>query len=291
MERTNSLRLPVFNFGQLTQKQFEKLSSYIFNHYGIKMPEEKKVILECRLQKRLRDLQLDNFSDYVDYVFSAEGQSNEVVHMIDTICTNKTEFFRESEHFEILSNSVLYEIINNPQFQVPVNIWSAGCSSGEEAYTIAFVIEEFQEKNRFFNYKIYGSDISSRIIRQAIEAIYPEERTTGIPIEMKRKYFLRSKDRDKSKVRIKPSVRNKTVFRRQNLMDEKYDVPNNLDIIFCRNVLIYFNKPTQEIVLKKLVNKLKVGGYLFLGHSESIMGMNLPLIRIIPTIFKKENNI
>jgi len=255
------------------------------------MPQEKKVILQCRLQKRLRDLQLDNFSDYVEYVFSAEGQSNEVIHMIDTVCTNKTEFFRESEHFEILSNSILYEIMNSPQFQEPVNIWSAGCSSGEEAYTIAFVIEEFQEKNRFFNYKIYGSDISSRIIRQATEAIYTEERAIGIPLVMKRKYLLRSKDRDKSKVRIKPSVRNKTVFRRQNLMDEKYDVPNNLDIIFCRNVLIYFNKPTQEIVLKKLVNKLKVGGYLFLGHSESIMGLNLPLIRIKPTIFKKENNI
>lgn len=291
MERTNSLRLPAFNLGQLTQKQFEKLSSYIFNHYGIKMPQEKKVTLQCRLQKRLRDLQLDNFSDYIDYVFSAEGQSNEVVHMIDTVCTNKTEFFRESEHFKILTNSILYEIINHPQFKEPLNIWSAGCSSGEEAYTIAIVTEEFQEKNRSFKYIIYGSDISSKIIRQATEAIYSEERTIGIPLVMKRKYLLRSKDREKSKVRIKPSIRSKTVFRRQNLIDEKYDVPGNLDIIFCRNVLIYFNRPTQETVLKKLVNKLKVGGYLFLGHSESIIGMNLPLLRIKPTIFKKENNI
>ncbi len=291
MENTSHIISPVFNFGQLTRKQFEKLSAYIFNDYGIKMPEEKKVILQCRLQKRLRALRIDNFTEYVNYLFSKEGQKNEVIHMIDVVCTNKTEFFRESEHFDVLSNSILPEIISNPRFQEPVNIWSAGCSSGEEAFTIAIVIEEFQEKNRFFKYKIHGSDISSRIIKQAQDAIYPDEKTTSIPSEIKRKHFLKSKDRSSPMVRIKPYIRSKTVFSRQNLMDDRYDVPNKLDIIFCRNVLIYFNRPTQEMVLKKLINRLKSGGYLFLGHSESITDMGLPLSRIKPTIFKKENNI
>lgn len=291
MESSNCIISPIFNLEQLSQEQFEKLSSYILKNYGIHMPQDKKVILQCKLQKRLRKLQLNHFSDYIDYVFSEEGQSNEVIHMIDAVCTNKTEFFRESDHFEALSKFILHEITSNIHNQKPVEIWSAGCSSGEEAYTIAFVIEEFQEKNNPFRYQIYGSDISSKIIKQATDAIYPEERIVSIPAEMKKKYLLRSKDRNISQVKIKPFIRNKTVFNRQNLMADRYHVPDKLDIIFCRNVLIYFNRTTQQRVLKKLINKLRNGGYLFLGHSESITGMDLPLTRIKPTIFKKEDNV
>lgn len=288
MEQACCYKSAVFNFGQLSQKQFEKLSSYIFDYYGIKMPQEKKFILQCRLQKRLRELHLSDYNDYVDYIFSEEGQNKEVIHMIDAVSTNKTDFFRESEHFDTLSESILYEIIDNPGFREPMNIWSAGCSSGEEVYTIAIVLEEFQEKSRTFNYRIYGTDISNRIIRQASDAIYPEAKIDEIPVEIKRKYFLKSKDQNPPRVRIKPQLRNKTVFNRQNLMNDKYNIPNNLDIIFCRNVLIYFSRPTQEIVLKKLISKLRSGGYLFLGHSESITGMDLSVLRIKPTIFRKD---
>jgi chemotaxis protein methyltransferase CheR len=254
------------------------------------MPVEKKVILQSRLQRRLKELQINDFREYVDYVFSADGQSKELMHMIDVITTNKTDFYREKEHFELLNDTLLSELTSGTEFIEPLNIWSAGCSSGEEAYTIAFTIEEFQERNHHFDYKIFGSDISGRIIKKAVDAIFPEENITGIPLEIKKKYFLISKDKNSPTVRIKPFIRNKTIFGRLNLMDDKYNVPNNLDIVFCRNVLIYFNRPTQIAVLHKLISKLKVGGYLFLGHSESIIGIDLPLIRVKSTVFMKKSN-
>lgn len=291
MEITSCINSSIFNLEQLSNSQFKKLSTYIFDNYGIKMPEEKKIILQSRLQKRLRELQIKNFKDYVDYVFSEEGQNYEVRHMIDVVSTNKTEFYREADHFKLLTNTILNELIACTKFQEPMNIWSAGCSSGEEAYTIAFTIEEFQEKNHSFDYKIYGSDISGRIIKQAVDAIYPDDKTSVIPPEIRKKYMLKSKEREKPTVRVKPEIRSKIIFNRENLIDDKYNIPNRMDIIFCRNVLIYFNRETQEIVLKKLLYKLKEGGYLFLGHSESITGMSLPLSRISPTIYKKENNI
>jgi chemotaxis protein methyltransferase CheR len=291
METTSTIKSSIFNIKQLCNDQFSRLSKYIFENYGIKMPVEKKIILQCRLQNRLKELQFDHFKDYVDYVFSADGQLNEARHMIDLVSTNKTDFYREDDHFELLSNVILDELTAAAGFQEPMNIWSAGCSSGEEAYTIAFTIEEYQEKSRVFDYQIFGSDISGRIIKQATEAIYPEEKTVVIPGEIKRKYMLKSKDRKKPTLRVKPYIRNKTVFNRQNLIEDRYNLPDNLDIIFCRNVLIYFNRSTQEAVLKKLVNKLKTGGFLFLGHSESISGMDLPLSRVRPTVFRKNNNI
>lgn len=284
---TSTINSSIFNLKQLSNSQFAKLSSYIFDNYGIKMPVEKKVILQCRLQKRLKELQINDFKEYVDYVFSADGQSKELKHMIDVVSTNKTDFYREKDHFELLNDNILAELTSGTEFKEPMSIWSAGCSSGEEAYTIAFTIEEFQARNHHFDYKIYGSDISGRIIKKAVDAIYPEEKTTDIPLEIKRKYMLKSKDRNKPTLRIKPEIRKKVIFNRQNLMDDKYYVPDKLDIIFCRNVLIYFNRDTQEKVLNKLAQKLKDRGYLLLGHSESITGMDLPLDRIKPTVFKK----
>lgn len=287
MEIAGNIRSSVFEFEQLSDNQFRKLSTYIFKNFGIKMPEEKRIILQCRLQKRLRDLQLNSFKDYVDYVFSEDGQLKEVRPMMDLVSTNKTDFYRESDHFELLADSVLSDILDDPAFRLPMKIWSAGCSSGEEAYTIAFTLEEYRENIKYFDYKIYGSDISERIISRATEAIYPEDKIHAVSDTIKKKYMLKSKDRINPTVRIRPDIRNKMLFRRENLMQEKFSVPDNLDVIFCRNVLIYFNRPTQEIVLKKLIARLRDGGFLFLGHSESITNMNLPLAKVATTVFKK----
>ncbi len=273
---------------KLSDDEFRKLSTFIFENYGIKMPEIKRTILQCRLQKRLRELNLSSFKEYVDFVFSTKGQSEEVVHMIDVISTNKTDFYREPDHFTFLSEVALPEIIRSPDFHQPLKIWSAGCSSGEEAYTIAFTIEEFIARNRRFDYRIYGSDISSRIIKQANEAVYTEDRIRMMSLELRKKYLLRSVNAEKPMVRIIPEIRQKTVFSRMNLMDSKYDLPGLMDIVFCRNVLIYFNRQTQEEVLQKACNKLRPDGYLFLGHSESITNMMLPVIRVKPTIFKRK---
>jgi chemotaxis protein methyltransferase CheR len=249
------------------------------------MPEAKHIMLQSRLQKRLRALQMPSFADYVDYVFSPAG-SAEIVHMMDVVSTNKTDFFRENQHFEYLLDTVLPEIhdINRQNF---VKVWSAGCSSGEEPYTLAMVLSEYAAKARGFDFQIMGSDLSTIVLDKAVTAIYPEDRVDVIPYDLKKKYLLRSKDRTKPTVRIVPELRRKTSFMRLNFMDEVYDVPNNFDIVFCRNVLIYFDRPTQERVINKLCRHLKSGGFFFLGHSESAAGINVPLKQLKPTVFRR----
>jgi chemotaxis protein methyltransferase CheR len=272
---------------KLSDDEFKKLSEFIFNGYGIKMPEIKKVMLQSRLQKRLKELKMTSFKEYVQYVFSPEGQENEVIHMIDVVSTNKTDFFREPIHFDFLTTQALPELIEGNNLHKTIKVWSAGCSSGEEPYTLAIVLHEFKEKFPHFDYKIHATDISTRILRSAIEAIFKENRVENIPLAIKRKYFLKSKDRTNPTVRIIPELRQRVNFDRLNFMDNSYNVPETFDIVFCRNVLIYFDRETQEKVINKLCQKLRPGGFFFLGHSESITSLNVPLTQIRPTIFRR----
>lgn len=270
----------------MTVKDFSRLSDYIYNNYGIKMPLAKKIMLQSRLQKRLRALNMSSFEEYVDYVFGKNGHE-EIVLMMDQVSTNKTDFFREPHHFDFVVETVLPEFVDRSPLTRNLKIWSAGCSSGEEAYTLAMVLESHRETIRSFDYHIHCTDISTKVLQIAVNAVYKEDRVDVVPLDMKRKFLLRSKDATKRTVRIAPELRAKTSFDRLNLMDAYYDVPDCYDMIFCRNVLIYFDKFTQERVISKLLAKLKPGGYFFLGHSESILGMNLPLKQIKPTVFKK----
>lgn len=270
---------------QLTDKEFEMLSSYIYNEYGIKMPPVKKVMLQSRLQKRLRQLNIPTFKDYCDYVFSPQG-SEEVIHMMDVVSTNKTDFFREPVHFDFLREVILPEAVANNQRQV--KIWSAGSSSGEEAYTIAITLSEFAEAKSNIDFQIIGTDISTVVLRTAIDAIYKEDKVEPIPLSLKRKYFLKSKDPEKKVVRVVPQLRSKVKFGRLNLMDTTFPINETFDIIFCRNTLIYFDRETQESVINKLCRHLRPNGYFFLGHSESITNMDVPLKHIKPTIFQRK---
>tara|TARA_B100001245_G_C22810975_1_gene390533 strand:- start:262 stop:1020 length:759 start_codon:yes stop_codon:yes gene_type:complete len=252
------------------------------------MPDSKRQMLQARLQKRLRANELDSFEDYCDLLFAGEEGGQELIHMIDVVSTNKTDFFREPIHFEFLKSVALGNLTKSTTS--PLKIWSAGCSSGEEPYTIAMVINEFLGSGSTKDFSILGTDISTSILKKAVNAIYTEERVSGIPLELKKQYFLRSKDSDKQLVRIVPKVRSKVKFQRLNFMDPDYpSVPMDFDIVFCRNVLIYFDKPTQERVINRLCAHLKPGGYFFLGHSESIMDMKVPLKQIKPTIYQKVN--
>lgn len=267
---------------KLTQDEFNTLSQYITSNYGIKMPPEKKTMLQCRLQKRLTDLNIENFKDYIDYVFDGKAGNKEIIHMIDVVTTNKTDFFREPSHFEYLAKQVLPEMEG-----MRLKIWSAGCSSGEECYTLAIVMEEFLKSYRWFDYQIFGTDISYRVLVKASQAIYSEDKISAIPFELRKRYFLRSKDPQDKHARVIKSLRDKISFRRLNFMDLKYDLNETFDIIFCRNVLIYFDRIIQEKVVRRICNHLRPGGKFFLGHSESIMGMNVPLIQLTPTVYKK----
>ncbi len=268
---------------EMTDEDFKKISSFITKHFGIKLPEAKKIMLQSRLQKRLRQLNIDSFEKYCEFIFN-EGNEQEIINMIDVVSTNKTDFFREPQHFTFLNNEVLPSIVHKKE---RINIWSAGCSSGEEPYTLAIVLSEFLHKYTNYDFSIFGSDISVDILQKAINAIYKEEKVAEIHIELKKKYLLKSKDRINPTVRIISELRNKIKFERVNLMDNEYNVDEAFDIIFCRNVLIYFDRVNQEKIINKLCKYLIKDGYFFIGHSESLLRMNLPLKQIKPTIFQK----
>lgn len=251
------------------------------------MPPVKKVMLQSRLQKRLRELNMTTFKEYIDYVFGKDGLNAEIIHMLDVVSTNKTDFFREPVHFDFLTSTVLPEFVQQKTGSRTIKVWSAGCSSGEEPYTLAIVMADFAEKNPGFDYSIIGTDISTQILQKAVDAVYKEERVSIIPMETKRKYFLKSKDRSSPTVKVVGDLRRRVRFGRLNFMDNYYDVPETFDAVFCRNVLIYFDRETQEKVINKLCDKLRPDGYFFLGHSESIMNMDVPLKQVKPTIFKR----
>jgi chemotaxis protein methyltransferase CheR len=270
----------------MSMTEFNKLSKLIYTNYGIKMPIEKKIMLESRLRKRLKANHMTSFKVYVNYLFSDKGIRNELVNMIDVVSTNKTDFYREPAHFHYLTDSVLPDFLEERSGK-PLKIWSSASSTGEEAYTAAMVIEEFLNEKQAFNYSIHCTDISTLVLKKAIEGIYTKERVEKIPYTIKSKYFLKSKDKINQTVRVIPRLRKKITAHRLNLIDKVYKVPHEFDVIFCRNVLIYFDKPTQEQVVKKLCARLKTGGIFFLGHSESLAGMDAPLKTIRPTIFQK----
>lgn len=272
---------------ELSQEDFAKLSSFIYRESGIKMPPVKRIMLQSRLQKRLKELRMTTFKEYCNYVFSKDGLNNEIIHMLDVVSTNKTDFFREPVHFDFLSSTILPTYFSDSKLKKQFKIWSAGCSSGEEPYTIAIVLFEFFEKHLDFDFSILGTDISTRILQNAIDAVYKEDKVLGVPLELKKKYFLKSKDRQNPTVKMGPLLRSKVRFERLNFMDNSYLINDSFDVIFCRNVLIYFDRETQESVINKICTKLSTGGYFFLGHSESILNMNVPLKQIKPTIYQK----
>lgn len=289
MEEKPDLNLSDIYKAVMSSADFKKLSSFIYNEYGIKMPEVKKTMLQSRLHKRLRELNMFSYKDYVEYLFSKEGQQTEVIHMIDMVSTNKTDFFREPVHFDFLHSNVLPELLESSHPNRSIKIWSAGCSSGEEPYTIAMSVSEYALQNPVvFDYSITATDISTRVLKQAIEGIYKEQRVEMLPTNIKKKYLLRSKDRLNPTVRIIPELRRRINFQRLNFMDSHYSISESFDVIFCRNVLIYFDRETQESVINKLCTKLKPNGIFFLGHSESITNFDVPLHQLKPTIFRKK---
>ncbi|UZR99680.1 CheR family methyltransferase [Chondrinema litorale] len=271
---------------KMKDSDFRRIKEYIENEVGIKLPYIKKTMIESRLNKRRNAVGVQTFSEYLDHVFAPGVGKVELINMIDAVTTNKTDFFREPEHFHFLTKQVLpsYADKNNLKY---IKLWSAGCSTGEEAYTTCMVLDDYLKKTSSFHYNILATDISTEVLRKGMNAVYNMERVANIPLETKKRYLLKSKDKTKNTVRIIPELRKKVTFQQLNFMDDYYDISFKFDVVFCRNVLIYFNKPTQEKVIRKISRKIKTGGYLFLGHSETIIDMNLPLQQLGPTIFQK----
>ena len=277
----------VSSFLSMDSESFDRLSTYVTREYGIKLPLAKKSMLESRLNKKVKTLGLSSYKEFLDFIFSDQGKQGELFQVIDLITTNKTDFFREAAHFHFLTNEFLTPYRTNLN-RNNLKIWSAGCSSGEEPYTIIMAMEEYKKKNTEVTYSLLASDVSLRVIQTAYQGIYDIEKIDPVPLELKRAYFTRSKANPKL-VRVKPQYRKKIQFKRINFMDNQYGMMKaDYDIIFCRNVLIYFDKATQERVINKFCSHLKPGGLLFLGHSESIIGMNVPLKQLRPTVYRFE---
>ena len=270
----------------INDKDFRRLASLIERESGIKMPDHKKIMLQSRLKKRLYQLGMDNFKAYCDYVFDPQKGPHETLYLLNFISTNKTDFFREPTHYDTLEKKILPELLKNTD---SLKLWSAGCSSGEEVFSLAIILEEMKYYFPRFDYSILGTDISTPMLEQAAKAVYHQKNISDIPLKLRKRYLLRHKNPKEPYVRIVPLLRKKATFKYLNLMSPQYGIEKNYDIIFFRNVLIYFNKENQQKVLQRVANHLATGGYLFIGHSENILGFQLPLIKRGSNIFQKTN--
>ena len=275
----------------LSMKEFRQLGAFIHSELGIKMPDVKRGMVESRLRKRLIRLKLSSYKEYCSFLFSAKGMKEELPEFINVITTNKTDFFREAKQFTYLTEKVLPELSKSvrPGGTKKVSIWSTACSRGHEPYTLAMVVSEFAQRHPSVNFifDIVSTDISTKVLKIAKKAVYPHEEISPVAMALRKKYLLKSKDKVKNFVRIVPQLRAMVKFYHLNLMDKTYPMIDQMDIIFCRNVMIYFERQTQTALLHRLCRHLKTGGYLFVGHSEVLQGTEFPLVSPEATIYRK----
>ena len=270
----------------ISGKDYARLCKLIYAEAGIHLGTERKTMLEVRIKRRLKILNLQSYGEYCDYLFGQEGLKDEIVHLIDVVTTNKTDFFREPGHFDFLVEKALPELserLAGRQF----TIWSAGCSSGEEPYTMAIVLSEYAISHPGFRFRILASDISNIVLAKAELGVYSSDVVAPVAPLLRRKYFMRSREPGSEKQRVVPELRRLIEFRRLNFMDADYGVPEKVDAIFCRNVIIYFDRATQERILLKLANCLLPGGFMFVGHAETLHDMNLPLVPVAPALYRR----
>ena len=251
---------------RISKHDFQRLAQYIHDYCGIELPPSKVTMVEGRLRRRLRALNFNTIDAYCEYIFDQGGLHDEAVHLINVLTTNKTDFYRERGHFDFIENTVLPEFVAHGRNHIKA--WSAACSTGAEPYTLAMIIDAFLAQNACIPYSVLATDLSTDVLEVAQRGIYPEELLAPVPRDLRSRYARESKDPSARLCRIAPALRAHVSFMQLNLMDAHYPVDRDMDIILCRNVLIYFSKPTQQTVLNKLCEYLRPGGYLFLGHSE-----------------------
>ena len=272
---------------KLEEKDFRRISDMIYKHCGINLHAGKKELVRARLAKRLRLLNIRTFPEYIDHALN-DPSGDEFTALVDSLSTNLTSFFRENQHFEYLKQNFLPGIIadKSKAGDRVIRAWSAGCSSGEEPYSIAITLLEAIKMDRGLGAKILATDISTQILAKAKVGVYDPERVAPVPPELKNRYLVSEKI-DKRKVfKAGNALKDIIFFGHLNLMDE-WPIKVPLDFIFCRNVMIYFDKPTQERLVNRYWQNLNPGGLLFTGHSESLTGINHKFRYVQPTIYVK----
>jgi chemotaxis protein methyltransferase CheR len=270
----------------LSHFNFERLTRFIKNYSGIALNTSRRTMLEGRLRRRCRAVGIDDVNEYCRILFDETGPEidTEIVHLMDAVTTNKTDFFREPAHFDYLMQTILPDILRSgPRC---IKVWSAACSIGAEPYTLAMLLDDFCRRHPGMEYSILATDLSYQALQKALIGRFPEPMVDPVPDDLRHRYVMRSSDGDE--VRMAPRLRSAISFARLNLMDETYPVPTDFDMIFLRNVLIYFDKPTQLAVPTRLCRHLRPGGHLVLGHSESVSRTGLPLAAVANTIFQRQ---
>jgi chemotaxis protein methyltransferase CheR len=268
-------------------KAYRVLTDLVYEHSRIRLGAEKQTLLANRLQKRLRTLGLTSYDDYCAVLQSDDG-AQEIEELVDLISTNHTRFFREPNHFSFLANRVLPALV--PRLITSgstLRLWSAAASSGEEPYTIAIVVAEHSRTYPSLNWQITASDISRRMLSHAQKGIYQMDSVESVPPELLRRYFQKGVGVRAGACRIKREVQEHVRFERINLFQAEYPMLPKQHVIFCRNVMIYFDPPSRASAVQRLIRQLSPGGYLVVGNAESLLGINHGLQQIQQGIYQR----
>lgn len=275
---------------EITKEEYERVRKLVYERAGINLGSNRQHLVQARLAKRIRIGSFLGFRDYFRHLDS-ETSGDEIAHLIDAISTNTTFFFREADHFDFLAESIVSRIKAEKwdQKQYTLRIWSAACSSGEEPYTLAMVIHKILKEYPSVDAKILATDISQKILAQACAGQYDIQKIKSIPEEYRRAAFHPIDRTQSSLYEVSPEIRKYITFAYFNLMTPEYPFRFGFDYIFCRNVMIYFDRPTQETVINRMAQHIRPDGYLIVGHSESLNGLSHKLAYVKPTIYKQKS--
>jgi len=252
----------------LTDREFNQIRKLVIEHTGIALSDAKRNLVYGRLAKRLRKMEIGDFGSYIQLLESPMGK-DELANFTNAITTNLTSFFRENHHFEYLKSNVIPNLLRLNADTKKIRIWSAGCSTGEEPYSIAMTIREMIPESRGWDIKILATDLDTNVLAHANAGIYSLEKINNVSKARMKRFFLRGKGEQRDDIKIRSELQNMIRFRQLNLMDP-WPIKNQFDIIFCRNVVIYFDKPTQKVLFKRYHELLKDTGHMFIGHSETM---------------------
>jgi chemotaxis protein methyltransferase CheR len=276
---------PVEREFPFSYEDFDYLRKIVNGRTGIVVTDEKYDMFYSRLVRRIRLLRLQNFTQYCDLIKSEDGQA-EIIQLVNAITTNLTSFFRENHHFEFLLQRVIPELQNRAPAERKLRIWSAGCSTGEEPYSIAMTVAESGLASKGWDIKILATDIDSNVLEQAASGVYNMDRVENLPQQRLQRWFLKGKKEQAGKVRVKPEVHKPIEFAQLNL-NSAWVLPETVDIVFCRNVIIYFDRESKRTLIDRIAENLTMGGYLFIGHSESMFRVSERFELVGNTIYRK----
>jgi chemotaxis protein methyltransferase CheR len=273
---------------ELSRREYQLIARLVYEHSGINLGDQKMQLVKARLGKRVREGGFKSFGEYYERV-AADPSGELLCSLLDSISTNTTHLFREIRHFHFI-RQVIEEWLQDSNWRSShhtLRIWSAGCSSGEEPHSIAMVAHEALSKHPGVELKILATDLSVRMLSKAKLGLYDIHRVGTVPPEYKQRYLSKVETDDGPCLQLVPEVRRLIQFSRFNLMTPTFPFRHGFDIIFCRNVMIYFDRPTQEALVKRFSGQLHPGGYFLIGHSESLNAIAHPLTYVEPTVYKR----